>query len=402
MKVLVRRAPIAVAGAVMFSGMVGVAPAEAADDVTINLVAVNDFHGRIDENVVQWAATVEDLLADGPPDRSFLLSAGDNVGASVPASAVQNDDPTIDLLNLLGVDASAVGNHEFDRGYADLVQHIIPRANFPILGANVRKDGGAPALDASTTFTVDGVRMAVVGAVTESTPELVDPAGIAGLSFGDPVAAINTEVARLKALPTAEQPDVIVAVIHEGAEWGTWNLEQAMQSSAAFRSIVEDTSPDVDAIISGHTHNTYVYNTPVPGEPDRTRPIIETGHYGQNVGQVTLTVDPETKQVTTSSARNVARVTTSDADLVADDSTLAQVARIRDDAVAYEKEHAEIVEATQQQYDAAVADREEAYAAADEAKADYDAAVAKRESAISAASGVKQEYEAAAAAGQTY
>ncbi len=310
------------------------APVQAADDVTINLVGINDFHGRIDAATVQWAGTVKQLEADAPAGQSLLVSAGDNVSASLFASAVQDDNPTIDVLNALGLDASAAGNHEFDKGYADLVDRIIPRADFPILGANVTKAGGEPALDPSATFDVEGVKVAVVGAVTQETPALVSPAGIEGLTFGDPVAGINAEVARLDALPEAERPDVIVASFHEGAPDGTQTFAQAVQSSAVFRHLVEDTTADVDAIFMGHTHQKYAYDAPIPGGGG-TRPVIQTGNYGENVGQIKLQVNPDTGAVSSYSLRNVARLTTADASLVSTYPDLAQVKQIRDAAVTY-------------------------------------------------------------------
>ena len=394
-----RRGLAVTLSAVVAGGLLATTPAEAADDITINLVAVNDFHGRIDDKLVQWAATVEQLLAEGSGGNSLLISAGDNVGESAEASSAQNDDPAIDVLNVLGVDASAVGNHEFDKGYDDLVNHIMARADFPILGANVKKLDGSPALDASTMFTVSGVRVAVIGAVTEETPDLVEPSGIAQLSFGAPVQAINAEVDRLNALPEDEQPDVIVATLHEGAPWGSWSLEQAMQSSSAFNSIVRDTSPDVDAIITGHTHNTYVYDAPVPGDESRTRPVIQTGYHGQNVGQIKLTVAPDTGEVKAYTARNVARVTTPDDSLIGSSSTLAEIADIRDAAEAFAAARAEEAAQTKVEYDAAVASKDDAYAKATQAKDDYDAAVAEGKDAYARAANVKDDYLAAVAEG---
>src|SRR5689334_10849267 len=107
--------------AVLVGGLLVGEPAQAADDITINLVAIADFHGQIDDNVVQFAGTVDQVLADGSTGNSILLSSGDNVGESTPASSAQHDDPAIDVLKVLGVGASAVGNHEFDKGYDDLV-----------------------------------------------------------------------------------------------------------------------------------------------------------------------------------------------------------------------------------------------------------------------------------------
>src|SRR5699024_10707373 len=123
----------------------------------------------------------------------FLFSAGDNVGGSAFASAVQNDEPTIDVLNAMGVDATAIGNHEYDQGIDDLKDRIEPGTEFPDLAANVTyADSGERVHDAYTVIDRgDGVRVAVIGAVTTKTVGKVSPAMIEGLEFGDPVDAVN-------------------------------------------------------------------------------------------------------------------------------------------------------------------------------------------------------------------
>lgn len=338
----------ATASALLGAPLLFVAPAQAADDVTINLVGINDFHGRIDSATVQWAGTIKQLEAEAPAGNSLLVSAGDNISASLFTSAVQDDNPTIDVLNAVGLDASATGNHEFDKGYDDLVNRVIPRADFPILGANVKNADGSKALEPSASFDIAGVKVAVIGAVTEETPTLVSPAGIEGLTFGDPVDGINAEVTRLKSLPDSERPDVMVASFHEGAPDGTQDLPQAIASSVVFRHLVEDTSADVDAIFMGHTHQKYAYEAPVPGADGKKRPIIQTGNYGENVGQIKLLVDPATGDVSSYTLKNTSRLATptvpvgtppsmlnTDADLIAKYPDLAKVQEIRDDAVAY-------------------------------------------------------------------
>ena len=89
----------------------GVSPVAAAA-VNIRMLNINDFHGRIDANTVKFAGTVEQQRAAAPtPGNVLFAAAGDLVGASVFASAVQNDDPTIDVLNALLLNSSSVGNH---------------------------------------------------------------------------------------------------------------------------------------------------------------------------------------------------------------------------------------------------------------------------------------------------
>ena len=132
----------------------------------ITLLNINDFHGRIDSNTVKFAGTIEQQRAAGDANTVFL-SAGDNIGASLFASASQQDNPTIDVLNALDLQASAVGNHEFDQGYDDLTGRVADRANWDYLGANVYYKGTTnPALPEYKVITVDGIRLGVIGAVT--------------------------------------------------------------------------------------------------------------------------------------------------------------------------------------------------------------------------------------------
>lgn len=296
--------------------LLAVAPAHADPGVSITIADINDFHGRIDANTVKVAGTVEQIRADaGGDDHSLFISAGDNVGASLFASATQNDDPTIDVLNALDLQASAVGNHEFDKGFSDLSGHLSARADFPYLAANVTNASGAvpSPLKASTVITKSGVRIALIGAVTQETPALVSPAGITGLTFGDPVAAVNAEVARLKA---ADAADVYVALYHEGApssQSSTQTLAAQESASAVFRHIVDDTTGTVSAIFTAHTHQTYVYTDPNHGG----RPVIQTGSYGANVAKLVMSVDPATDAVTITDAQNVARSTAADSELIA-------------------------------------------------------------------------------------
>ena len=107
------------------------------------------------------------------------------------------------------------------------------------------------------------------------------------------------------ALPDSERPDVIVAEDHEGANDGTGStLEEQVDQSAVFRKIVTETSPLVDVIFTGHTHKEYAWDGLVPGA-DKTRPIVQTGSYGQNVGRVILQVDRVSGEVESYVAENV-------------------------------------------------------------------------------------------------
>ncbi|MBB3159158.1 5'-nucleotidase [Microbacterium proteolyticum] len=275
-----------------------------APTTDITLLGINDFHGRIDANTVKFAGTIERLRAEAGEDNTLFLSNGDNIGASLFASAYFDDEPTIEVLNALELAASATGNHEFDKGAGDLTGRVSDSADFPYLAANVYKDG-QPLLDEYAIFEVDGVRVGVIGAVTQETSQLVSPGGIEGIEFREPVAEVNRVVAEIE-----DQVDVIVAEYHEGAAEGdstSETIEEAVAAGGAFATIVNETDAAVDAIFTGHTHQKYAWNAPIPGA-DGTRPIVQTGSYGENIGEIVLTVDSENGDVVDYSARNVARL----------------------------------------------------------------------------------------------
>ncbi|MEJ3404851.1 ExeM/NucH family extracellular endonuclease [Rathayibacter sp. YIM 133350] len=322
--------------------IVGLSAGTATGPVDLTFLNINDFHGRIDANTVKFAGTVEQQKAAASGPVAFL-SAGDNIGASLFASAVAKDQPTIDVLNALGLKASAVGNHEFDQGFADLTDRVInggANAKWAYLGANVYAKGTTtPVLPEYATFDMGGVTVGVIGTVTQETPSLVSPGGIADLDFGDPVAATNRVAAELSdGDPANGEADVIVAEYHEGAGAGTPDkatLEQEIAAGGAFADIVTKTSPAVDAIFTGHTHKQYAWEAPIPGDKDgKTRPILQTGSYGENIGKIVLTYDRDSDEVTAHSQVNVPRVTTDDAALVAAYPAVAQVKTIVDAALA--------------------------------------------------------------------
>ncbi len=305
---------------------------------TLDLLAINDFHGRIDANTVKFAGTIEELRAANPEGTAFV-SAGDNIGASLFASALQQDQPTIDVLNALDLATSAVGNHEFDQGFSDLTGRVTDEADWSYLGANVYDKGTTnPALPEYQVVEIDGLDVGFVGVVTEETPTLVTPAGIADLDFGDPVEALNRVTAQLQdGDPSNGEADVVVGLVHEGAGAGTPDgatLEDEVAAGGAFAEIVENTDARVAAIFTGHTHKQYAWDAPVPGVEGKTRPIVQTGNYGEFIGHVSLTVDTATHEVTAYTAANVARTTTDDAALVAAYPRVAEVRTIVDAALA--------------------------------------------------------------------
>lgn len=261
----------------------------------LTLLAFNDFHGRLatsSPDTVAFFGTVEAARQAAGEKNSLVISSGDNVGASLFPSAVQEDNPTLDMLNAMDLDAATTGNHELDRGWADFTGRIQTRATFPYLAANLYQKGTTtPAVKPYTIVERDGLKIAVVGAVTADLKSLVGTEVFTKVDLGDPVAAVNAQAEALTDGNAANgEADVVVASYHEGAAVSEPKTLSDALASKPFASIVNETSPKVAAILTAHTHQTYAWQAPIPGS-EKTRPVIESGSYGAAVGQVQLTLD---------------------------------------------------------------------------------------------------------------
>ena len=277
-----------------------------AAPVTIDLLGINDFHGRLEASgavagAAVLAGAVDSYRAANP--NTLFVSAGDNIGATTFTSFIQDDEPTIEALNAAGLDTSALGNHEFDRGRADLDERVLGLADFPYLAANVYdRATGEPAYDPYWVTEVDGIRVGFIGAVTEALPSLVTPAGIATLETRSIVTEVNRFAGQLSDGDDANgEADVIVVLVHEGAAHN-----ESLDADPAFNAMLGTISGDVDAIFTGHTHLKYAFLQPVEGWADGlARPVVQSGQYGENLAHVRLQVDPETGDVVANSAEIV-------------------------------------------------------------------------------------------------
>ncbi len=319
------------AASAALSGCVAASPTgPASAPVTVKIIAFNDFHGnlepprqavaapgatpgadpiRVPAGGAAYFASAIDSLRAGNPNHA-VVSAGDMIGGSPLVSALFLDEPTILAMNLIRIDYEAVGNHEFDRGRAELLRmqhggcarHTIrepcrvdrdfPGADFRFLAANVVTETG------ETLFPAYGMRrfgsgrravqVAFIGLTLEETPTVVDPAGVAGLAFRDEADTINALVPRLR----AEGADAIVVLIHQGASTDVgYNDQSCAGLEGDLLPILARLDPEVDLVVSGHTHNAYVCDY---GRIDPARPFLVTsaGRYGTLVTDIDLTIDP--------------------------------------------------------------------------------------------------------------
>lgn len=273
-------------------------PDEVTPTVDINLLSINDFHGRIEADgqsagAAVLACTVDTYRQANP--NTLFLSAGDNIGASTFTSFIQDDQPTIDVLNHIGLDVSAFGNHEFDKGQTDVNDRVIPASSWPYVAANIVDASGEPVYDPYTIVDVDGISVGFIGAITEEMPALVSPAGIEGLVFSDMGEAVNAYSAQLSDGDDANgEADVIVVLVHDGAP----GAELDSADGTPYGDMVAGADENIDAIISGHTHTAYLHD--VDGMW-----VTQTGQYGESLGALALTVDRATGDITAATAENV-------------------------------------------------------------------------------------------------
>ena len=308
----------------------GNAPAAPASHlVDIELVTLNDFHGNLEPSKYVWDSvdgggprTIQAggidtigaaLQAWRRQDPELLLvGAGDLVGASPAISAMWADEPTIGAMNLLGLRASSVGNHEFDAGRIELLRQQnggckSPRADkackfaadysgakFAYLAANViDMQTRRPVLPAYKIETVRGVKIALIGTVLKNTRESALASGIAGLDFIDEADAINRQLPELR----EQGVGVFVALIHEG---GTtvekFDQPDCSKLTGPVTDIVKRLDPAVRLVVSGHSHKGYLCQ--VDG-----RTVTQSDMGGHVLGRIKLTVDTETNSVKAVSAR---------------------------------------------------------------------------------------------------
>lgn len=284
--------------------------AAAAAPATIDLYDVNDFHGRIARSIsttdgkptprdgdAAGAATLAGALRQlrgADTSTSAFVSAGDNIGGSTFESFIQDDQPTIDVLNDIGLSVSAIGNHELDKGQDDLRDRVIGpdgarNAEWDHVSANILDSAtGKPAFDPYSVQEISGKRVGFIGATIDLVGQgLVSPDGITGLEMGD----ITTEVNRVADDLTDGdegngEADVLVLLVHDGAET---SAVTDLDNDSDFARAVHGVTPKVSAILSAHTHQTYVHSV-VPDGGTVARPVIQTGSYGFNLGHVRLSV----------------------------------------------------------------------------------------------------------------
>ncbi|MGV9899999.1 bifunctional metallophosphatase/5'-nucleotidase, partial [Streptomyces tendae] len=260
---------------------------------------------------------------------SITAAGGDMVGASPLLSGLFHDEPTIEALNKLDLDVTSVGNHEFDEGAKELARlqnggchptegcytdKEFKGADFPYLAANVLDEKtGKPLLKPYWVWKQRGVKVGFIGVTLEGTPDIVSAEGVKGLKFRDEVETINKYAKELQ----RQGVKSIVALIHEGGFPASSSYNYDCDSPGAgdgisgpIVDIAKNITPQVDALVTGHTHNAYVCTIPDPaGNP---RMVTSASSFGRLYTDTTLTYDRRTGDIARTSVESANHVVTRD------------------------------------------------------------------------------------------
>ncbi|MER6999124.1 bifunctional metallophosphatase/5'-nucleotidase [Streptomyces sp. NPDC000410] len=333
--------------------------------VDVQLLSFNDLHGNL-EPPAGSAGRLTHMNPDGTTKTiegvggaeylathlrearkgnrySITAAAGDMIGASPLLSGLFHDEPTIEALNKLDLDVTSVGNHEFDEGAKELARiqnggchptegcfekkpngkpKKFKGADFPFLTSNVTHEkSGEPLLDPYFIWEKNGVRIGFIGVTLEGTPDIVSAEGVKGLKFGDEVESINkyTKVLERKGVKS------IVALLHEGGAPASpaynYNCDSPGPGdgiSGPIADIAKNVSPQVDALVTGHTHQAYACTIPDPAGKPRT--VTSAASFGKLYTDTTLTYDRRTRDIVRTSVASANHVVTRDV-AKADDMT---------------------------------------------------------------------------------
>jgi 2',3'-cyclic-nucleotide 2'-phosphodiesterase (5'-nucleotidase family)/predicted AlkP superfamily phosphohydrolase/phosphomutase len=316
------------------------------DPLQVKLLAFNDFHGHLEPGTpgsvqvgttgtaavsvpaggAEYFATYMKALGSAKPD-TIQTSSGDLIGASPLLSGLFHDEPTIEFMNLIGLDVNGVGNHEFDEGKNELLRMQLGAAApgalptgchpvdgcqdgtpffgsvFQFLAANVINESTSnPLFPPFKVFDVDGEKIAFIGETLEGTPSIVTPSGVAGLDFLDEADTVNMLVPVLQ----AQGVEAMVLLLHQGgtqvpppaAAGGFTNVNACQNFNGPdVLDVVNRLSDEVDVVVSAHTHQPYICRFD-------GRLVTSAASFGRLITKIELKIDRESGDVESATAVN--------------------------------------------------------------------------------------------------
>ncbi len=315
-----------------------------AHPIHLQLIGINDFHGNLQPPEMGLARPVGGAPAlvaylksaeRAAPNGTIFLHAGDELGASPPATRLLRNEPGIELLNLLankycayghatdpieagGRPRSAsrcnvvgtLGNHEFDAGIDEIrrllnggnaadgpfIENPYRGSRVPYVCANVRdRRTGRTLLPPYTVVSAGGVPVGIIGAVLRDVPSIVPAWAVRDVEFLDEADSINQAAAQLK----MRGVHVLIVIIHQGLT--PIPGDEGISYRGPLKDIVAKLDPAIDVVVSGHTHR--FTNTLLPARDGTPVLVTQAYSYGIAFSQIDLQIDRRTHRVTTKSAR---------------------------------------------------------------------------------------------------
>lgn len=273
---------------------------EEPEDIVLSILSINDFHGQLEETengagAARIAQFVNEVREENP-DTTLLLAAGDMFQGTALSNVGFGED-VITFMNMIDFDAMTIGNHEFDWTLEKVLSYRDGNlengeAEFPFLSTNIHQhsiNGLPEELEEYIIVEKAGIKIAIIGFIGENQAEDIAPSMIADYTFTSPLEEIRENI---KEARTIDGADIVIVMGHE--------------DDTKLNNLLANGTGDyeVNAIINAHTHdleNSRIYRS----EDKQYVTIVQSSSSGQYVGQTTLTIDPETKEVKNSAVRNV-------------------------------------------------------------------------------------------------
>ena len=286
-------------------------------DVPLRILAINDLHGHIatTSSAFGGVGRVDYLAANVAAARaeyenSVFVSAGDLIGGSPLISALFHDEPTIEAMNMMGLEINSVGNHEFDDGLEELVRMQeggahptdgdldgtpFDGADFEFLAANVIDDGsGNTVFSPYAIREYEGVSVAFIGLTLEGTANIVARSSVEGLTFLNEAETINGLIPELR----NEGIEAIVVLLHQGgfSDGGPDDCGSGLEGAVAEITVQLDDA--VDLVIAGHTNDEFVCR--IDGKW-----VTMADNAARLFTVIDVTLDSETRDLTVQHIRNL-------------------------------------------------------------------------------------------------
>lgn len=252
---------------------------------TLDVVEITDFHGQLldTKNNQVGAALAKEVegIKDKNPDNTLIIGGGD-LYQGTPVSNVLKGVPVQKVLSKMGLEVTALGNHEFDWGLNTINDVTMKGANYEIVCSNLyNKDGNTRVYNPYKIINKNGVKIAVIGAILKDVADIVLPANIADYKVTDIATEINVCAQEIK---RNNEADVILAVVHDGG--------------SSLNSMVSNLH-GVDAVFGGHTHTSY--DGVVKDNDNKDVPVLNASSSGKGYIDLKISLDKNNKVTSFSS-----------------------------------------------------------------------------------------------------